>query len=122
MLFAQVVETSRRIAATTKRLEKIELLANLLRQLAADEIEVVVSRALEKRALVRENLLLREELEGKYRLDSLVGKSEAMERVFLLLQTQLIARRAWSTLAATKAPALVHDHGLYGRQKLGRSH
>lgn len=43
MLFAQVVETSRRIAATTRRLEKIDLLADLLRQLSAEEVEVVVA-------------------------------------------------------------------------------
>jgi DNA ligase-1 len=43
MLLEQVVETSRRIAETSKRLQKIELLANLLRQLAPEEIEVVVA-------------------------------------------------------------------------------
>jgi DNA ligase-1 len=43
MLLAQVVETSRQIAATTKRLEKTELLAQLLRQLAPEEAEIVVS-------------------------------------------------------------------------------
>ena len=43
MLFALVVETSFRIAETTKRLAKIELLATLLRQLHGDEIEIVVS-------------------------------------------------------------------------------
>src|ERR1700722_16479245 len=43
MLLANVVETSGRVAATSKRLAKIELLANLLRQLSPDEIEIVVS-------------------------------------------------------------------------------
>jgi DNA ligase-1 len=43
MLFAKVVETSGRVAATSKRLAKIELLADLLRQLSLDEIEIVVS-------------------------------------------------------------------------------
>jgi DNA ligase 1 len=43
MLLAQVVETSRRIAETSKRLQKIELLASLLGQLAPEEIEVVVA-------------------------------------------------------------------------------
>ena len=42
MLFATVVETSRRVADTTKRLEKIDLLAHLLRQLSPQEIEIVV--------------------------------------------------------------------------------
>ena len=42
MLLADVVETSRRVAATSKRLAKIELLANLLKHLDPEEIEIVV--------------------------------------------------------------------------------
>ena len=42
MLLSSVVETSRRVADTAKRLEKIDLLAQLLRQLHGDEIEIVV--------------------------------------------------------------------------------
>ena len=42
MLLASVVETSRRVADTSKRLEKIALLATLLRQLSPEEIEIVV--------------------------------------------------------------------------------
>jgi DNA ligase 1 len=43
MLLANVVETSRRVRATTKRLEKTELIASLLRQLAPEEAEIAVS-------------------------------------------------------------------------------
>jgi len=43
MLFANVVETSRQVRETTKRLEKTELIASLLRQLAPDEAEIAVS-------------------------------------------------------------------------------
>ncbi len=42
MLLAEVVETSRRITATSKRLEKIDLLAGLLKRLNPEEIEVTV--------------------------------------------------------------------------------
>jgi DNA ligase 1 len=42
MLLASVVETSRRVTDTTKRLEKIDLLARLIRQLSPEEIEIVV--------------------------------------------------------------------------------
>ncbi len=42
MLFASVVETSRRVAETPKRLEKIDLLARLIAQLRGEEIEIVV--------------------------------------------------------------------------------
>jgi ATP-dependent DNA ligase I len=43
MLFAAVVETSSRVAGTTKRLEKIEQLSKLLRQLQPEEIEIVAA-------------------------------------------------------------------------------
>ena len=42
MLLAEVVETSRRVADTSKRLEKIRLIADLLRRLRPDEIDIVV--------------------------------------------------------------------------------
>ena len=42
MLLAGVVETSRRVADTSKRLEKIGLLAALLRRVSLEEIEIVV--------------------------------------------------------------------------------
>jgi DNA ligase-1 len=42
MLLATLVETSRRVADTTKRLEKIDLLSRLIRQLSPEEIDIVV--------------------------------------------------------------------------------
>lgn len=43
MLFAVVVDSSRRIAATTKKLEKIALLADLLKRLNPEEVEISVA-------------------------------------------------------------------------------
>ncbi len=43
MLLATVVETSRRVSETSRRLEKVDLLAQLLRQLHPGETEIVVS-------------------------------------------------------------------------------
>ena len=43
MLLAEVVDASRAMAATTKRLAKTEVLANLLSRLAPDEIRIVVA-------------------------------------------------------------------------------
>jgi two-component system response regulator PilR (NtrC family) len=51
-----------------------------------DEIGVVIERALEKRTLLRDNLELRAELEGRFRLERMVGKSPAMQQVFELLK------------------------------------
>jgi DNA ligase-1 len=43
MLLAQIVETSQRVADTSRRLEKVELLATLLKQLDAEESEIAVA-------------------------------------------------------------------------------
>ncbi len=43
MLLAEVVETSRSVAETSKRLEKIALVASLLREVHGDEIEIVTA-------------------------------------------------------------------------------
>ena len=43
MLLAQIVDTSRRVTETSRRLEKVELLAALLRQARVDEIETVTA-------------------------------------------------------------------------------
>ncbi len=43
MLFAQLVDTSRRVTETSRRLEKIDLIATLLRQAAPAEIEAAVA-------------------------------------------------------------------------------
>jgi two-component system response regulator PilR (NtrC family) len=50
-----------------------------------DEINAVIGRALEKRALVEDNLALRDQLAGRVRLAQLLGKSRAMQKVFALI-------------------------------------
>src|SRR5262249_2945868 len=51
-----------------------------------DEIGVVIERALEKRLLLRQNVELRAELQGRFRLDRLIGKAPPMQRVFELVR------------------------------------
>jgi two-component system response regulator PilR (NtrC family) len=47
-----------------------------------DEINAVIERALEKRALVEANLALRDQVAGRFRLARLLGKSRAMQKLF----------------------------------------
>jgi two-component system response regulator PilR (NtrC family) len=51
-----------------------------------DEVGLVVDRAMEKRRLARDNVALRDEIKGRYKLDRLLGKSPAMQRVFDVLR------------------------------------
>lgn len=53
---------------------------------ALEEISLLVGRALEDRRLRAENISLRQELEGRYRFENLLGQSPAMQGVFALIR------------------------------------
>jgi two-component system response regulator HydG len=53
---------------------------------ALEEISLLVGRALEDRRLRAENISLRQELEGRYRFENLLGQSPAMQAVFALIR------------------------------------
>jgi two-component system response regulator PilR (NtrC family) len=57
----------------------------LTKPFQVDEINAVIGRALEKRALVEANLALRDRLAGRARLAQLLGRSPAMQHVFALI-------------------------------------
>jgi two-component system response regulator PilR (NtrC family) len=57
----------------------------LTKPFQVDEINTVIDRALEKRALVEANLVLRDQIAGRARLHNLLGKSRAMQKVFELI-------------------------------------
>jgi two-component system, NtrC family, response regulator PilR len=64
----------------------------LLKPFKMDEVGLVVERALERRLLRRQNLALRDEIKGRYRLDRLLGKSAPMQRLFDLVRKIAPAR------------------------------
>lgn len=57
----------------------------LTKPIDRDRFHIVVAKALERRALARENKQLRERLETRARFDQLVGESEPMQRVYSLV-------------------------------------
>jgi len=58
----------------------------LTKPFKVDEINAVISRAMEKRQLIAENAALREQVAGRVRLAQLLGRSKAMHKVFELIQ------------------------------------
>lgn len=57
----------------------------LTKPFKVDEINAVIARALEKRALIAANTMLRAAVSGRHRLASLIGRSPKMQRVFALI-------------------------------------
>lgn len=57
----------------------------LTKPFKVDVINTVIDRALEKRSLVEANVALREQVTGRYRMASIIGKSPRMQRLFDLI-------------------------------------
>ncbi len=50
-----------------------------------DEIKLVINKALERKKLVSENIRLKKEIESKYGMGDIIGKSKAIQEVFSLI-------------------------------------
>jgi DNA-binding NtrC family response regulator len=76
-----------------------------------DGIKVVVARALEQRRLAMENRALRRDLRDKYRLENVVGRSEAMLQVY----------KTAARVAATDATVLIQGESGTGKELVARA-
>ncbi|MEO8704404.1 MAG: sigma-54 dependent transcriptional regulator, partial [Kofleriaceae bacterium] len=76
-----------------------------------DEINAVIGRALEKRALVAENLALKDQVAGRVRLAKLLGKSKAMQKVFELI----------GKIHSTKTNVLITGESGTGKELVARA-
>ncbi len=83
----------------------------LTKPFKVDEINAVIGRALEKRALVAANVALREKVEGRYRLASLLGKSRAMQKVFELI----------GKISSTRTSVLITGESGTGKELVARA-
>lgn len=50
-----------------------------------DQVTLVVKKALDSRSMMLENVYLREQLQGRYRFENIVGLSEKMQEVYRLI-------------------------------------
>jgi len=76
-----------------------------------DAIKVVVARALEQRRLSLENRTLRRDLREKYRLENVVGRTEAMLQVY----------KTAARVAATTATVLIQGESGTGKELVARA-
>ena len=76
-----------------------------------DAIRIVVARALQHRALAMENRALRRGLRDRYRLDNVVGRSEAMLQVY----------KTAARVASTDATVLIQGESGTGKELVARA-
>jgi two-component system response regulator AtoC len=76
-----------------------------------DEVRIVVRRALERKHLLQENRRYRRELQGKYRLDNVVGASGPMLEIF-----KTVAR-----VAPTRSTVLLEGESGTGKELIART-
>ncbi|MEX1369496.1 MAG: sigma-54 dependent transcriptional regulator [Nannocystaceae bacterium] len=76
-----------------------------------DEIQVVVRRALERLDLDSENRRLRDELRGVQSIEGMVGRSEAMQKVFALVRR----------VAPTRTNVLIRGESGTGKELVARA-
>jgi two-component system response regulator PilR (NtrC family) len=83
----------------------------LTKPFQVDEINAVISRALEKKALVEENIALRDQVAGRARLANLLGKSRAMQKVFEMI----------GKIHSTKTSVLITGESGTGKELVARA-
>jgi len=76
-----------------------------------DELRLVVERALQQQALVRENRVLRQQLDQRYALENVVGHDYKMLKVFDLVET----------VAETRTTVLITGESGTGKSLLARA-
>ncbi|MBM3860952.1 MAG: sigma-54-dependent Fis family transcriptional regulator [Verrucomicrobia bacterium] len=76
-----------------------------------DELELVIQRALNTRQIEVENVSLREQLDHKFGMETIVGKSSAMQQVFDIVQQ----------VAPTRATALITGETGTGKELIAHA-
>ena len=83
----------------------------LVKPFDPDEVEMQIKKIVAHKELVLENVLLRKRLEERYEYDEIVGRSEAMQKVFALIDR----------VAATDSTVLITGESGTGKELIARA-
>ncbi|MBI5378658.1 MAG: sigma-54-dependent Fis family transcriptional regulator, partial [Nitrospirae bacterium] len=83
----------------------------LTKPLERDALVLLVERAFEQIRLVRENLLLQEELQERFRIENLVGRHKSMQEVFRMIRM----------VAPTASTVLIRGESGTGKELVARA-
>lgn len=76
-----------------------------------DEVEILIKRALKSRTLEKENTELKKQVERKYSIEGIIGKSEVMKTVFEMVEQ----------VAPTRATVLIGGESGTGKELVARA-
>ncbi|CAN5727385.1 sigma-54 dependent transcriptional regulator [soil metagenome] len=76
-----------------------------------DEVEILIKRALKGRTLEKENTELKKQVERKYSIEGIIGKSEVMKTVFEMVEQ----------VAPTRATVLIGGESGTGKELVARA-
>src|SRR4030065_1255220 len=76
-----------------------------------DEVSIIVKKAIEQKRLLLENIYLRQELQDKYGLHNIVGKSKKMHEIY-----RIIAK-----VAPTDSTVLIYGQSGTGKELIARA-
>ncbi len=83
----------------------------LVKPFSLDEIRIIINRVMEKRGILIDNALLREQLKGKYSFDNIIGNSEPMIETYKMM----------NKVKDTKATVLVTGETGTGKELIARA-
>jgi DNA-binding NtrC family response regulator len=76
-----------------------------------DEVEILIKRALKSRTLEKENVELKKQVERRYTVEGILGKSEVMKPVFEMIEQ----------VAPTRATVLIEGESGTGKELVARA-
>jgi len=83
----------------------------LTKPLIDEELELSIDRALSQKKVIQENLQLKEQLDQRYGLDSLVGRDHRMQKIYDVIQS----------VADTRATVLITGESGTGKSMIARA-
>ncbi len=100
-------------ASTESAIEALKLGAYdyIVKPFDVEEFKIVISHTLERKRLEKENRFLREELQGQYSFEGLLGKSQKMKEIFDLVER----------ISGTNSTILVSGESGTGKELIARA-
>lgn len=90
---------------------KIGALDYVVKPFDVEELKIIVSRGLAERRLKQENLLLKRDLRERYSFENMIGKSRAMQEIYILIEK----------VASTDSTVLITGESGTGKEMAARA-